>query len=92
MQPAPRRRDALFGVERRRAADDHHVQLVSEEAIEVVVCRGSDIGGQRRGAAGVRAAHRLDRQSVNRLDRPGVGLADAAAADDADSHGVIRTR
>src|SRR5262249_7734368 len=85
MQPAPRRRDALLGVQRRRAADDDQIQrIVREKGFEVAIDGTTVTLGQLRRLFRVVAIKRGDLKAFNFARGPRMRIADAAATHDAE--------
>ena len=89
METAAHRGDRVVGVETRRAADGHDVHRpMGEERVDRVVGDAAMRVCQPRDLLAVRAA---DRGNLDTGDGPrgaGVGVADVARAEQADSHGL----
>ena len=79
------RRDALRGVKAGGASDQHQIEgAVPQERLRVGVGDGPMTRGQRPGPLRVLPGDRGDPQALDLAGRPGVGVADVAATQDAD--------
>ena len=91
VQAALDRRDRLFGVKTRRAADRHDVErMVIEEATDVGVGRAAVRRREALGFLAVRPAHRRDLDTRDRLRGARVRVADVAGAEQSDPNHSLR--